>query len=297
MKNKRKRKTVKQSFFTSKRLVVIIASIIASLITTLVEANKPLTLTQKVKLLGLGTNVNDVAIRHVEITEQNPSAQADSNYIPVHILYRATDTNEWRFLGTGTLIKKSPGWLLTAHHVMDDEKKVSLGEYGYRLIGTNEFTGHERIVPVVSFVDSPKQDDSVMCHFDINRTNYPMIDVPAWTNVFRFEKLENPFADVMLKVDPYPAHIHLFTRPGQTFDGVFLVHIRSDLSYIFFKYDPMPGESGTGGLVDEETQSNAVIVVTMRSQVPPRGMPDKFLRSIDWSPDRYYGVAIMVGLN
>ncbi len=253
-----------------------------------------MTLAEKAKSFGHGTNVDAIAARHVSISELNPSARANTNHIPVHIMFRETETNEWQLIGTGTTFAKLPGWLLTAHHVMDNKGNSSLGEYGYRLIGTNEFSGHERIVPIVSFRDSPNQDDAIICHYNINSTNYPIIEVPKWEAAFNLDKVFHSNHEVNLTLESYPAHIHLFTYPDRVFDGAFMLHVRPDLSYIFFDYDPVPGESGTGGMVDEETKSNTVIVLTMKSQIPGQKLTPDFQRLINWSPGRFYGVAIMM---
>ena len=73
-----------------------------------------------------------------------------------------------------------------------------------------------------------------------------------------------------------------------------MMRIRPGLSYIFFDWDTLPGESGTVGTVDEEPEPGAKLVVTQHTTVPPEEFTDDFLKAIDWEPQKKYGVAIMV---
>ena len=88
---------------------------------------KPLTFEDKAHALGIKTNwPRQIAERHVWISEHAGIAFKSRSFAPVHILYRRLSTDKWSFNGTGTLLLKRPGYLVTAHHVLENRR----GQYG-----------------------------------------------------------------------------------------------------------------------------------------------------------------------
>ena len=101
-----------------------------------------------------------IGVRHVEITARAPIIPLNPDFTPVHILHRQNEKCAWRMIGSGTLIEKLPGVILSAYHVFSDMN----GQFGYRLFNQEELDGKGKIFPIIGQLDNlTGQCDWIYC--------------------------------------------------------------------------------------------------------------------------------------
>lgn len=262
-----------------------------------VEPTVVLTRQQKLEKLGITGAQDLIADRHLSIAENIDSQeQLLTNVIPIHIMYRKTNGAPWTLSGTGGIIVNHPGSLVTAHHVMDNYA----GQYGCRRIGTNEFN-EEPIFPIIAYSESPNEDDSIMCTYKTNSLDYPTLALPKSTNSFVDFDNDTGY-QVLVYDDMHPLHIRQSTSPSERIELAFTVRVKGDTTFLYFKSDPYPGESGTVGILEEERDKDTVIITVQRRVLPEKlfsknGFTEEMKRSMGWRPDRFYGIAHMVRIH
>ncbi|MEO8638176.1 MAG: hypothetical protein ABI430_04740 [Candidatus Taylorbacteria bacterium] len=242
---------------------------------------------EKAHLLGISEESPELmAARHVWISENAHLAPKNPYFTPVHIMYRNDVTHAWQFNGNGTLFTKWPGLLVTSSRVFEGGP----GQYGYRLIGADEFTGTARISPIVSCKEGVEGDDSIACKVEEAGTIFPTIKIMGHINRFNNYELGAHY-DVKL----YLAKIHLLTYPAtNTIEGVFSVEVRPGVTWIYFKSAVENGESGTGATVDEMADPDTLLVVIRQHDIKKNAMPPDFMKQIGWHEGQKYSVGHLI---
>ncbi len=250
---------------------------------------RPLSMDEKIEALGLEKVPRWIAERHVSISEHafvtSPVFATHTNLTPVHIMYRENDKDAWTLRGTGAISSHWPGFVFSAHHVFEDD----IGQYGFEFIGPDEFRHLEKIVPITSIEDTVA-DDQIMCRYDTNRTDFPLIKASHSNVIFKDFKKNVEYRTL---VYDKPMHGRLLTRPNEIFEIVFGVEVRTNTWLLFSTSDMAPGESGSIGMVEEEQNTNALIIVTARMPISEHLFSEDVKKKIKWTPERQYGVIEM----
>lgn len=242
---------------------------------------------EKARALGIAHAPLAIKERHVRISERvyAPGRHGD---IPVHIMFRRHDEADWLLVGTGTRLGKFPNSVLTAYHVFENRP----GQYGIRRVGTNEFSGKEKIMPVVLWNDGGNGGDTISCAFDEDGQTYPLISVPTSTNMFREWDANRTYPTRVYRVGA-----SLLTYPNQPISTVLDVEVGPGTHHLFFDADPVPGESGTSGeLVGDMDPENYLVVIQVQpisSRVISR-IKEGERHYVNWRPGKLYGVGVLI---
>lgn len=249
---------------------------------------KTMTVHEKALALGLVGAPPRIEQRHVEITENSPTINPTGD-TPVHIMFRVNKNSSWVFRGTGTVMGKTPNFILTAYHVLEGDA----GEYGWRKICPDEFVGKERIYPLTDYVRSGYSDDAILCSTDTNRMNFPRINLPVSTSIFRDWGTEDYTATA------WPVKVHLSTYPEKTIQNLFHIQVKPNVFHYIMDHEMMPGESGTMAFIEGE-KTNACLVM-IRGQAIPKMMIDQLTpvqkQGIHWNENKLYAVGVLVGIH
>ncbi|MCX6716573.1 MAG: hypothetical protein NTV72_01475 [Candidatus Taylorbacteria bacterium] len=245
---------------------------------------------KKAEAIGLFGAPKEIEERHVWISENAKGADEYGN-LPVHIMFRYNEYDTWKLRGTGTRLGSFPNHLMTAYHVFEDAS----GQFGWRKICPNEFSGNEKIMPIISreLANETDTDDSILCRIDTNRTDFPMLSLPASTNRFReWEK-----KDYAAKV--WPAKIHFKTYPKKTIQNVLSVEVTPGIFYFIFDWQVMHGESGTLATVEGEKEKAFLVII--REQEVGKETFDNLLpenrKLMNWSKGKKYGVGVLIAID
>ena len=234
---------------------------------------------RKTVAMGLKGADSDIIDRHLWISDHSPETPVNSNYVPIHIVFRKNQSDSWLMMGSGTLLTKFPNHFVSAYHVFAGQP----GHYGCRLVSKKELIGEEKVVPIVKLGSGTNGDDSIIGKIDPSGTDFPRIDVPESESVFK------EFTDGIFHGESYPAKIHLLTYPEKTIKGAFWIEVKPGTRYIFFQWDVKPGESGTGGIVEHEPPGYFLVairhvLVDDKALMKKLGMPNNI----------YYGVGHLI---
>ncbi|MDO8594921.1 MAG: hypothetical protein Q7R93_05450 [bacterium] len=269
---------------------VIIGVWVFALISTylfhLIREARRLSTHQAAIALGLFDAPSEIEERHVWVSRHVPVVGRNGD-VNVHVMSRTNDLDTWKLRGTGTWLGKYPTSVLTAYHVFEGRQ----AQYGCRRIGPNEFTGNEQIIPIVSY--SIQADDSFSCGIDTNRLDFPMIDVPPSTNIFReFLKKDYPASTWFGK-------IRLSTYPEKLIQVLVSTEVAPGAFHMLFDWTPVPGESGTSGIL--QTGNTNAYVVVIRGQIVPKQVFDQLTpenkKLFHWSEGKLYGVGNVVNID
>ncbi len=242
---------------------------------------------KKARAIGFVGAPNATAKRHVWISEHEhrPDKRGD---VPVRIMFRANEKSAWEPRGMGTRLGAYPNSLLTAYHVFEGTS----GQYGWRKIGTGEFTGQEEILPIVSCKSIRQADDAIICSIR-DHGDFPVINVATSTTMFR------NWEDRDYDTTGWKGKIRLLTYPEQEIQGALYIEVKPGVFHILFDWDVVEGESGTGAIIEGETPD--VYLVIIRSQVIPEEVvnqiPQAERKRIRWSKHKLYGVGYPVRLS
>jgi len=194
-----------------------------------------------VKALGLQGVPFDIANRHIQISQQVAASQVRQDDVPVHIVYRRDQSDEWHLVGTGTIFSSWSNSVVTAYHVLAGAP----GQYGCRRIGAAELAGCEPVMPIVGFKNPTKDvDDVIVLDLGVKGSSFPEINVPESDKIFK------GFGNKDFTLTRQEALIHPLTYPGQTQQSAFSVEVRPGVTYVFSFGEVQPGESGTSACVD-----------------------------------------------
>ncbi len=234
----------------------------------------------KAESLGMYDAPFEVAERHVMVSSLG--APASDVGTPVHIMYRQDERYIWTLTGTGLLLKDFPNRILTAYHVFEERS----GQYGYRRIGKNEFTGNEPIIPVVSLDSNVNADDSVV---GVIGSVFTKITAPK-ADTFKQWKTKNYHAQM------WSDKVKFTTYPGKEINGLFWVEVKPGTFHVFINCDVVEGESGTVATVKER---NGILVIIQKMTIPLdtyRLLPKEVQDTMNWSPKRTYALANFIGI-
>lgn len=265
-----------------------LATLIATVVGLTLDQHHKLTYDEKVAALGLEESPYWVASEHVKITENFSLANCDPRLIPIHIMYRKTPTNKWVLKGTGKLLEGYPGWLVTAYHVMEGTGE----QYGFEHIGPEEFRRNVKVVPITGTSDSTRGDDTILCSYDTNRLDYPNITVRPSPHIFKDFEEGYDYPAVIVS-DVGSNNITFPTRPNEKFKEKFRIQVKTNTWFMFFEPPIVPGESGTIGKVENERDTNALVVAIRRMKIPKDIFPQAAREQIGWESNKYWGVVEM----
>ena len=204
----------------------------------------------KIHSLYLPSDQSEVVKRHVEITENTPAQLYNPDYIPVHIYFRESDIYEWRFSGTGTLLAKQPTFMVTAYHVFENKS----GQFGYRQISKKELSGKEEMHPIIS-CNYTGNDDATICTVSPQGKNFPLISSKESQTSFGQFQAQNYSGQI------FPNKIHFLTYPEKPLQGLFWIEVKPGTWHIFFKHKVVPGESGTGALIEGFPSDTLLVII------------------------------------
>lgn len=244
---------------------------------------------EKAEALGIYNAPWQIEKRHVSISERKRGVGRYGD-VPVHIMARANSNEVWKLCGTGTMLGKRPGYLLTAYHVFEGRRN----QYGCREISPKEFTGKEQVIPIISCQSNGNADDGVICSVDQNSLDFPSIEMPVLTNMFNGWV---PTKSYNAKV--WPAKIHFNTYPEITINNLLFIEIGNGAFHYIFDWTVAPGESGTGAFI-EGGREDAYLVVIRGQQIPKAVIdqfPEKDIIRANWSPSKVYGVGNLILVN
>ncbi len=237
---------------------------------------------KKALALGLIGAPFDVEERHVWITE-HPAGPNRNGDINVHIMYRENGLDPWQFNGTGALLGKSSGELLTAYHVFEGFN----GQFGYRKIGPNEFTGKEMIHPIVS-CPITDGDDAVVCAVDLTGMDFPTLIGAHHTNMLHTTEKQKSTITLCTSNT-----VRFGTYPEKKIRTLMYARMERGAGHVTFDWLPRPGESGTVALIDGAQDPDEYLVI-IRGHDILKEVIDKFppneVEVFNWTPDRVYGV-------
>ncbi|MBI5126784.1 MAG: hypothetical protein HZA80_03410 [Candidatus Taylorbacteria bacterium] len=245
------------------------------------------------KALGLGLigAPPHIEERHVSISSHS-HAYGRNGDIPVHIVSRTNSTESWKLVGTGTLLGKYTNHVLTAYHVFEDHA----GQYGYRHIGPNEFTGNEKVVPIISVKDDEgKGSDVVISISDPTRSEFPVLTVP------RSNSIPNGFdADQTYMIDTIQRDISFSTYPHRSISTFVKTKMtEAGANYVFINWVAMPAESGTSAILEGEDSNSYVVII--RGQALPKEFYDKLSeevqQTLSWTPEKMYAVGNFIRID
>lgn len=72
---------------------------------------------KEIVTMGLKGADSDIIDRHLWVTRHAPEIPVDSNYVPVHIVFRKNQSDDWHLMGSGTLLTKFTNHFVSAYHV------------------------------------------------------------------------------------------------------------------------------------------------------------------------------------
>jgi hypothetical protein len=205
-------------------------------------------------------------------------------------MLRRQEGSNWELVGTGARLGMFPNVVITAHHVMEGIP----GQYGIRTVGPNEFTGTEKILPIVHCVHEGQGDDNICCIIDAERVDFPVIHVPKLAGMFDY------VGEVTTKVWPYEHKIRFSTYPEKEISGLFALEVQPSVLHVFFDWRPMPGESGTTASIEGTASNLYLIVIGARKiekelyEMLTKALPPETVKNLNWSEEKIYGVGNLI---
>jgi len=229
----------------------------------------------------------EFVLKHIWISENAHLGPKSEYFAPAHVLFRTNEASEWSFVGSGTLLLKNDGYMVSAQHVF--EKKV--GQYGYRLIGLEELDGSRKVSPVLSCVGSGV-DDSVMCKVGTETDSFVQVSLENKNDYFKIfnRNLEYEFK-------PYPAKIRMLDYPeSRVIDGIFSLTDERGSTFVLFQCEDgvVPGESGSGAIVDSHDPKTLLVIV---GHLEYGALPIEIQRQIKPNRPLVKGLLVKIGEN
>jgi len=272
--------------FITLGVIVIVLMIVAAFF--IADHMKWASIHKKAVAIGFVGAPKETEERHVWISEHEhqPNKRGD---VPVRIMFRVNEKHEWESRGMGTRPEAYPDSLVSAYHVFEGTP----GQYGWRKIGPGEFTGQEKIFPIVSCKSMGQADDAIVCSIR-DHGDFPVINVPTSTTMFRDWEYRD------YDTTGWKGKIRLLTYPEQEIQAALYIEVKPGVFHVLFDWDVVEGESGTGAIIEEEGMSDAYLII-IRSQMLPEAVADRIPQAererIHWSKGKLYGVGNLVRLN
>jgi hypothetical protein len=167
-------------------------------------------------------------------------------------MFRQYEGIPWQLIGSGSILGSDSNSLLTAYHLFAGLK----GQFGYRRIGPKEFTGLEKISPILSHetLNAEHVLDAAICVVEDGGNTFPIIDMP------NSEKVFTNFGNTNYDNKLVSADIRIETEPEKLFEGFLRIHVKRGCEYVAFSMaNIVPGESGTVATIAGQDKFRLVI--------------------------------------
>lgn len=238
---------------------------------------------KQARLIDIYNTDSKTAERHVWVSKHKPSKFANGD-VPVHILRKQDGI--WKLCGTGLKLGAYPDFVLSAYHVFEDHGF----EYAVRAIGPGEFTGDNALSLVVGAEYTPGSADSLLCRIDPKATASPVI------NLRKVDNFDNYDVGTQYNFLTWFPKLRFTTYPEMEIQGLFKVDVRPGVTYEYFNWAPVHGESGTAALVEGEEPGTYMVIIW--SQMLPKRLIDDLRpenkKLFNWHEGKLYGVGHLV---
>jgi len=208
---------------------------------------------KKAALFFHGSAHRENVLKHIWISENAHLGPKSEYFAPVHVLFRTNETSQWSLVGSGTLLLKNDGYMISAQHVFEEK----VGQYGYRLIGLEELDGSRKILPVLSCVGSGA-DDSVICRVGYETDSFVQVSLQ---NPNDYSMTFSRYSDTEFRV--YPSKIRMLGYPvSEAIDDIWSF-TDGKSTFVLFQRDGgvVPGESGSGAIVDSHDPTLLLVIL------------------------------------
>lgn len=195
---------------------------------------------------------NKIVARQLELASL-PLETINPDYQPVHIVRRKNSDEPWIFIGTGTLLTKKSDVMVTAHHVIESAMPMQLG---YRHIGEEEWTGTAKVKPITGILNANEVGDAVLCAISMGDV-FPPMDVKP-----RFGDKAGIKTDTRVPMDMLlpGVVVRFLTEPSRKIPCLCTSLNPNGVRAYIFDFDPQPGESGTGAIVEYRGEQKFIVV-------------------------------------
>lgn len=226
---------------------------------------------------------SDIQSRHVWIS--NHSDLGKDQDFPVHICFRQSETDSWKFRGTGTILAKYPGFVFSAYHVFDGDQ----GQFAYRKIGPHELKNSS----FEGFIGQPDAtnhiNDSIVC--PTTKDKPTSIFVPLSKNTS-----SEWISSSKYKVTTFSKTARFSTYPEIPIRTIAMIEFEKGVYYVLLNWQVFPGESGTLVTIDE---SEGKLVLISGQSIPVQivnALPIHEQLALNWNPTKMYAMCNWVTL-